>query len=268
MAAKANTKKASKGAPKLRPKSVSRKPAAGAKSHKVKQTAKPAAKAKPTRLAASKKASTARRAHEPRRPMSKSAPKVERSVEKMAPRTTAANTGSKPAPVVPKTVSKQFAGAVHAYEAGIKLMYAEDFAKAIQKFNDLIANYPDEPEIQASAKARIQACENKLHERARSVFRSADDHYNIAIAQLNGGDHRGAADHLQQALKLSPKADHILYALAAANALLGNKDQAVSYLKQSIHYRPENRFQAAQDNDFSALAEEPAFKDLVAPPEK
>jgi len=56
--------------------------------------------------------------------------------------------------------------------------------------------------------------------------------------------------------------------MAAANALKGNRDQALTYLKQSIHHRAENRFQALQDNDFAVLAEEQAFKDLVAPPEK
>jgi tetratricopeptide (TPR) repeat protein len=147
-------------------------------------------------------------------------------------------------------------------------MYAEDYAKAVKAFNKVIAEYPEEPEIQASAKAKIHACEKKLQERARTVFRSADDHYNVAVALMNSGDLETAMTHLQSALKLAPKADHILYAMAAASALQGNRDQAISYLKQSIHHRAENRFQASQDNDFAILAEEQAFKDLVAPPDK
>lgn len=170
-----------------------------------------------------------------------------------------------PAKVAP---SRQFAGAVAALEAGIKLMYAEDFARAVKAFNKVIADYPEEPEIQASAKARIQACEKKLQEKARAVYRTPDDHYNIAIALMNSGDVDTAMTHLQSALKLAPKADHILYAIAAANALQGNRDQALHYLKQSIHHRAENRFQALQDHDFAVLAEEQAFKDLVTPPDK
>jgi tetratricopeptide (TPR) repeat protein len=164
--------------------------------------------------------------------------------------------------------SKQFTGAVAALEAGIKLMYAEDYAKAVKAFNKVIADYPEEPEIQASAKARILSCEKKLQEKARTVFKTADDHYNVAVALMNRGDVETALTHLQSALKMAPKADHILYAMAAANALQGNRDQALSYLKQSIHHRAENRFQASQDNDFAVLAEEQAFKDLVAPPDK
>ncbi len=179
---------------------------------------------------------------------------------------------SKPAPKVAvrelRVPTKQFAGAVAALEAGIKLMYSEDYGKAVKAFNKVIADYPEEPEIQASAKARVHACEKKLQERARAVYRTADDHYNVAVAMMNSGDLDTAMAHLQSALKLSPKADHILYAMAAANALKGNRDQALTYLKQSIHHRAENRFQALQDNDFAVLAEEQAFKDLVAPPEK
>lgn len=144
-------------------------------------------------------------------------------------------------------------------------MYAEDYSRAVKAFNKVIVDYSEEPEVQASAKARIQACENKLQERARTVYRTADDHYNVAVALLNGGELDSALTHLQSALKLAPKADHILYAMAAANALKGNRDEALNYLKQSIHHRPENRFQALQDTDFAVLAEEPAFKDLVAP---
>jgi tetratricopeptide (TPR) repeat protein len=175
----------------------------------------------------------------------------------------------KAAPRPPVRVpSQQFAGAVAALEAGIKLMYAEDYAKAVRAFNKVIAEYGEEPEIQASAKARIHACEMKLQERARAVYRTADDHYNVAVAMMNSGELDTAITHLQSGLKLAPKADHILYAMAAANALKGNRDQALSFLKQAIQRRPENRFQALQDNDFAVLAEEQAFKDLVATPDK
>jgi tetratricopeptide (TPR) repeat protein len=185
---------------------------------------------------------------------------------------TRSSTPGKPTPKVAvrqvRVPSKQFTGAVAALEAGIKLMYSEDYGKAVKAFNKVIAEYPEEPEIQASAKARIQACEKKLQERGRTVFKTADDHYNVAVAMMNSGELDTAMTHLQSALKLAPRADHILYAMAAANALKGNRDQALSFLKQSIHHRAENRFQALQDNDFAVLAEEQAFKDLVAPPEK
>lgn len=167
-----------------------------------------------------------------------------------------------------KVRSKQFASAVQAYEAAIKLMHAEHFEKAVKCFENLIADHPDEPEIQERAKVLIHACEKKIHDKARTVLRSGDDHYNVGIADLNRRELDSAIQHLQHALKLAPKADHVLYALAAASALQGDRDHALNYLKQSIHHRPENRFQAARDTDFETLQEDADFKQLVTPPEK
>lgn len=147
-------------------------------------------------------------------------------------------------------------------------MHAEQFEKAIRCFEDLIAEHADEPEIQERAKVLIHASEKKIQEKARTVLRSADDHYNVGIADLNRRELSSAIEHLQHALKLTPKADHILYALSTANALQGNRDQALQYLKQSIHYRPENRFLAARDSDFESLQEDADFKQLVTPAEK
>jgi len=170
--------------------------------------------------------------------------------------------------VAQKPPVRPISGAVKALEVGIKLMYAEQYDKAIKCFQSLITDFPDEVEIQASAKANIHACEKKMHDRARSIIRSADDHYHVAVAFLNGGQLDSAMTHLQQALKMEPKGGHILYAIAAANALKGNKEQALSFLKQSIHHGPENRFHAAQDNDFAALVEEPGFRELLTTPGK
>ena len=147
-------------------------------------------------------------------------------------------------------------------------MHAEHFEKAVKCFENLIADHPDEPEIQERAKVLIHACEKKIHDKARTVLRSADDHYNVGVADLNRRALDSAVQHLQHALKLTPKADHVLYALAAASALQGDRDNALSYLKQSIHHRAENRFQAARDTDFETLQEDADFKQLVTPPEK
>lgn len=179
---------------------------------------------------------------------------------------TASSTAHSTSPQRPR--SKQFASAVLAYEAGIKLMHAEEFQKAIKCFDNLIVEHLEEPEIQERAKVLLHACEKKIQEKAKTVLRSADDHYNVGIADLNRRALDSAIQHLQQALKLTPKADHVLYALAAANALQGIRDQALQYLKQAIHHRTENRFLASRDSDFESLYEDPDFKQLVTATEK
>jgi tetratricopeptide (TPR) repeat protein len=169
---------------------------------------------------------------------------------------------------IDRSRSRNFTGAVTVYETGIKLMHGEEFEKAIRSFQILITEFPEEPEIQERAKVLLMACEKKIQERGRTVLRSADDHYNVGIAEMNRRQLDSAAEHLQQALKLMPKGDHILYALATASALQGNREQALGFLKQSIHHRGENRFLAARDSDFESLLEDPEFKQLVASPEK
>jgi tetratricopeptide (TPR) repeat protein len=164
--------------------------------------------------------------------------------------------------------SKHFSSAIQAYEAAIKLMHAEQFDKAIRHFGDLVAEHPEEPEIQERAKVLLHACEKKIQDKGRTVLRSADDHYNVGIADMNRRELNSAIEHLQHALKLMPKADHVLYALATASALQGNRDQALHFLKQSIHQRPENRFHAIRDADFESLQEDADFKQLVTPAEK
>jgi tetratricopeptide (TPR) repeat protein len=147
-------------------------------------------------------------------------------------------------------------------------MHAEQFEKAIRCFEDVVAEHSEEPEIQERAKVLIHACEKKLQEKARTVLRSAEDHYNVGVADLNRRDLPSAIQHLEHALKSAPKADHVLYALAAANAIQGNAEEAISYLKQAVHHRPQNRFLAARDNDFESLHENPDFKQLLTLPEK
>jgi tetratricopeptide (TPR) repeat protein len=147
-------------------------------------------------------------------------------------------------------------------------MHAEDFEKAIRCFQELIVDYPEESEIHERAKVLVHACEKKIQEKGRTVLRSADDHYNVGIADLNRRALESALEHLQHALKIVPKAEHVLYALATANALKGNREQALEYLKQSIHFRPENRFLATRDSDFANLQEDLEFRQLVTPSEK
>jgi len=171
---------------------------------------------------------------------------------------------ARPAP--PERVrTKHLDSALHAYEAGIKLMHADEFGKATRHFETLIADHPEEPEIQERAKVLLLACEKKIQEKGKTVLRSADDYYNLGITELNRRELDSAIDHLQHALKLSPKGDHILYALATANALLSNREQALRFLKESIGVRGENRFLAARDSDFASLQEDSEFRQLVTP---
>jgi tetratricopeptide (TPR) repeat protein len=202
------------------------------------------------------------------KPASKTSTRRSSKLARVESRRTSVASVPAPSAAPERTRSKHFSNAIQAYEAGIKLMHAEEFERAGRCFQKLVVDYPDEPEIQERAKVLLHACEKKIQEKARTVLRSADDHYNVGIADLNRREIGAAIEHLQHALKLMPKGDHILYALATASALKGERDQALGFLKQSIHHRGENRFLAARDSDFETLQEDPEFKQLIAPSEK
>src|SRR5947207_1255326 len=228
MATKAKTKPKAKAKPEPAKKAASRVPVRAKSAPLKAKSAKPSSRsASPS---ASKKGS---------KPASKSTVRPSGKPAKVeSRRTSVGGASSSPRSTSPERVrSKHFANAIQAYEAGIKLMHAEQFEKAIRCFAELVAEHPEEPEIQERAKVLIHASEKKIQEKGRTVLRSADDHYNVGIADLNRRSLTSAIEHLQHALKLAPKADHILYALATAIALEGNRDQALQYLKDSNHHR-------------------------------
>jgi tetratricopeptide (TPR) repeat protein len=82
---------------------------------------------------------------------------------------------------------------------------------------------------------------------------------------MNLGRWDEAREHLDRAHKASPKADHIVYAMAALDCLTGEADSAMQNLKVAIQLRPENRYHARNDEDFAFLQEDPRFTELLYP---
>jgi hypothetical protein len=64
---------------------------------------------------------------------------------------------------------------------------------------------------------------------------------------------------------MEPKADYVIYALAALDCRTGETESAMANLKQAIQLRPENRYLARNDEDFAYLQEDPRFTELLYP---
>ena len=77
-----------------------------------------------------------------------------------------------------------------------------------------------------------------------------------------------ARGHLEKALQMDPGADHIHYALAAAQALSGDAPGAYESLKRAIELEPRNRLLARQDADLAHVVNLPPFDALVYPEKK
>ncbi len=221
--------------------------------------------AKPAKKKAARSARTGKPPSKTQKTVRKASPslrktsKAQRSTKKKSP----------PRKESVKTRASNFSAALKVYEAGLKLMHAEAYEKAKAKFGELTQRFTDEMELLDRTNVLIQACDQRIREKrsAGPKLKTADDYYEVAIAEMNSRRLDIARDHLNAALKRSPKADHVLYALAAVSALSDERDDALEYLKKSIQYRDKNRFLAVNDTDLESLFEDPEFIELIKPEE-
>jgi tetratricopeptide (TPR) repeat protein len=146
------------------------------------------------------------------------------------------------------------------FEAAVAAFQKRNYEKASQIFEKLTANPVGEVAVRAQAYLRI--CEQKLHP-ASPVAKTAEQLYDLGIAQLNARNLEAAVETLRKASALNSKLEYIRYALAAAHALQGNVEAALEHLKAAIELRPGNRFLASKDEDFQSLAADPRFARLL-----
>jgi tetratricopeptide (TPR) repeat protein len=82
---------------------------------------------------------------------------------------------------------------------------------------------------------------------------------------MNVGDYVQAREHLDKLLKQSPKADYVVYGLAALDCMTGRVEDSLRNLDEAIRLNSALRFQARNDSDFQNLSEDPRFTELLYP---
>jgi len=152
-----------------------------------------------------------------------------------------------------------------SFEAAMKLFHARKMQQARELFEQ--ATQGPERDVAQRSRLHIAMCDRRLGQESVSL-RSAEDYYTYGIALFNSRKIADARTHLEQALKLAPEADHIHYAVAAAQALTGDLTGAHEHLKRAIEIEPRNRLHARQDGDFAQLAHQPPFDALLYPEKK
>lgn len=153
-----------------------------------------------------------------------------------------------------------YAAAVKNFEAAVKFLQKQNYEKAGEILKKLASSDP--ADIAERARVYLRLCEQKLQQECGGL-KTAEDFYVAGVAELNARRAEHAIEYLTKACKLLPGHEEIEYTLAAAYALQGSVGAALEHLKISIDLRPENRFQARQDEDFHSLASEPRFVALV-----
>jgi tetratricopeptide (TPR) repeat protein len=82
------------------------------------------------------------------------------------------------------------------------------------------------------------------------------------VALLDGGRPAEAKSLLLDALERYEDKSVLLYNLACAEAMLGETDDALGHLEQSIADRPSLADDARDDSDFDAIRDDPRFAAL------
>ncbi len=171
--------------------------------------------------------------------------------------------------MAPKVTAKKQAAedpqhtqAVQNYEAGIKALQEHKFEKAKSSFQKVLAG-PNKS-LSDRAMVHILTCDQHL-EKPALLFKTPEEHFDYAVSLMNTGDYVAAHEHLEKLLKQQPKADYVLYGLAALSCLTGHVEDALKTLDEAVQANPALRFQARNDSDFQNLAEDPRFTELLYP---
>jgi tetratricopeptide (TPR) repeat protein len=152
-----------------------------------------------------------------------------------------------------------------SFAAAMKLFHARQLREARELFVGAAGG--PESDVAQRSRLHIAMCDRRL-EQAPVNLLSADDYYNYGVALINTRNVTEARVHLENALEISPEADHIHYALALALALGGNPAGAYESLRRAIELEPRNRIIARQDQDFAPLAHHAPFDALLYPEKK
>jgi len=149
------------------------------------------------------------------------------------------------------------------YEEALSLFNQQKYHRAEEGLKR-VAEGPSK-ELADRARVHLRICEQRISRLPAPAPKTAEDHYTQGVALMNLGRWDEAREHLDRARKAAPKADHIVYAMAALDCLTGEADSAMENLKIAIQLRPENRYHARNDEDFSFLQEDPRFTELLYP---
>jgi tetratricopeptide (TPR) repeat protein len=149
------------------------------------------------------------------------------------------------------------------YEEAVKYFQQQKFQQAKQLLGKVVTG--PSKELSDRAQVHLRICDQRIAKAPSAAPKSAEDHYTQGVALMNLGRWDEAREHLDRARKAAPKADHIVYAMAALDCLTGEAESAMENLKIAIQLRPENRYHARNDEDFAFLQEDPRFTELLYP---
>src|ERR1700751_1219927 len=149
------------------------------------------------------------------------------------------------------------------YDEALALFHQQKFSKAKQELEKVLEG--PSKELADRARMHIKIAEQRLKPAHEQNPRTAEEHYQRGVAMMNVGRWDDARESLDKARKAAPKADHIVYALAALDCLTGEADAELANLKIAIELGGANRDHDRNYEDFAFLQEDPRFTELLYP---
>jgi tetratricopeptide (TPR) repeat protein len=157
----------------------------------------------------------------------------------------------------------RYTQALQSYEVGLRAMQEHKFDKAKPHFQKVISG--GTTELADRAAVHLNTCNQHLERSTATQFKSTEEHYDFAVSLMNVGDYVTAREHLDKLQKQAPKADYVIYGLAALDCLTGHVEDSLKRLDEALRLNPQLRYQARNDSDFQNLAEDPRFTELLYP---
>ena len=180
-----------------------------------------------------------------------------KSVQSAARKADAKSSDTKPA-----AARLDMQGQVDLFAQAMKQFHQRNFAAAAPLFAR-VAEGPA-PDIAHTARTHLKMCERRL-EQDEAAPKTPEDHYAVGVALINRGDHKRAAEHLQQALRGIPDADHFHYAYALCAGLQGDLGLSAQHLQRAIELQPANRIAVRNDPDWATLARQSPIREILQP---
>jgi outer membrane protein assembly factor BamD (BamD/ComL family) len=152
--------------------------------------------------------------------------------------------------------------AVAIYERGMTALQHHDYSNAIDLFESVLRQYPEEKELLERVRLYLNVCRRQVKPREAAPQTISERLYASTLA-INGGRYDEAISHLRLVRDEDPDNDHALYMLAVAHAQRGEHAEAIAHLERAIALNPENRALARRDPDLDSLRDDDAFRSAI-----
>jgi tetratricopeptide (TPR) repeat protein len=148
------------------------------------------------------------------------------------------------------------------YQAALQWMQEGKYDKAQSEFEQIARE--GSLELKDRAALHLAACQRQT-QKHDLAFNSIEERYDYAISQLNSGNYEDAREHLEAILVEKEEADYAHYGVAVLNSMTGQAEDCLQHLSRAIELNPQNRILARRDSDFSDMADDPRFTELLYP---